>query len=81
MLLVLLLIEVPFRLLYQSEAPLATYDGQPCYVTGERADERLLYCPGAPKGRRTPVVKHGDLRAVDAQPGRLFAPPPTGEHR
>lgn len=76
MFLVLLIIELPYRLFYKSEAPEAAYAGQRCFVTGARADERLLYCPDAPRQERTPIVNARDLRNVGSQPGRIFAPPP-----
>jgi hypothetical protein len=57
----LLMIEVPYRLLYHAVFRPVTFDGQACHETGESPTELLLYCRDAdpPRIRR---VARGDQR-------------------
>jgi hypothetical protein len=77
MLIVLLLMVLPYRLYYHSEADQVSYVGQVygdqvCYAIGSRGDDRLLYCPALPKHQRLPVVKSTDVRTLNRR-GALFA--------
>jgi hypothetical protein len=73
MVMVLLLIELPYRLFYKSDADQVAFRDQICYVIGRRADDVLLYCPALPKHRRTPVVKSSEVKTLSEQ-GKIFAP-------
>jgi hypothetical protein len=48
MVLALLMLVIPYRLLYHNEMPLTTFNGERCYETGARGTQVLLYCPDAP---------------------------------
>ncbi|HYN07806.1 MAG TPA: serine/threonine-protein kinase [Vicinamibacterales bacterium] len=74
MALMLLLIAVPDRLFFKSVAPEVLYQAQRCFVTGEKGDERLLYCPEREKQYRTPTVKVADLPSGERN-GRIFSLP------
>ena len=75
--LVVLLIAVPDRLFFKSEAREVTYAGARCFVTGSRGDEQLLYCPDGLT--RTPIVKSAEVSARGSVPGRIFGLPPAPE--
>jgi hypothetical protein len=74
MVLMVLLIAVPDRLFFKGVGEVVSYQGQRCFITGQRHDDRLLYCPDRPKFERTPIAKSGDLRP---EPGdvRIFSRP------
>ena len=50
----LLLLDLPYRVIYRGEFEAATWQGHHCYVLGEGADDFLLFCPqiAAPRNRR-----------------------------
>ena len=75
MALMVLLITVPDRLLFKSEAPEAAYQGERCFVTGTNQDQSLLFCPGRPQQDRTLVVKSSEIAPTD--PARIFSRPPA----
>ena len=75
--LVVLLIAVPDRLFFKSEAQEVTYAGTRCFVTGSRGDERLLYCPD--RAIRTPIVRSAEVSDQGSAPGRIFGLPPAPE--
>ncbi len=75
--LVVLLIAVPDRLFFKSEAREVTYAGTRCFVTGSRGDEQLLYCPDGPT--RTPIVRSDEVSDRGSLPGRIFDLPPKPE--
>ena len=57
----LLLNEVPYRILWKSDAMRSEYDGTRCYVIGQNDTQALLFCPDiAPP--RTKVVQKNDSR-------------------
>jgi hypothetical protein len=66
MLCALLMLEVPYRLLYHNEFTRVTFAEQRCYEIGRAAKEVLLYCPDAQPPR---------IRRVTEQDVRL---PPAG---
>jgi hypothetical protein len=43
--LTLLMLAVPYRILYYNEMPRTEHDGERCYETGSRPGQVLLYCP------------------------------------
>lgn len=59
----LALLDFPYRLLVQSALEVATWQGQECFVLGERASNALLFCPTAPPPRNHTVsVSSPDLK-------------------
>jgi serine/threonine-protein kinase len=51
----LLMLTLPFRLVFQSTFPVAIFAEQRCFVTGQRPGDLLLFCPDArPRIRRVP---------------------------
>ena len=54
----------PYRLLYANKFKAVTWADNRCYVTGERGNQLLLFCPllDSPRNRR---VSAGDSRLVD----------------
>jgi hypothetical protein len=61
--LTLVTLVLPFRLLYHNESEVATWNDTRCYITGERADKMLLFCPVLPVRNhavpRTEVTRGG----------------------
>jgi len=57
----LVLLVLPWRLIFHAEFQEATLDGRPCFVTGESASELLVHCPTAAPPRNT-VLPRGDKR-------------------
>jgi Protein kinase domain len=56
-LLSILLMAFPYRLLVQSEFEAARWQGESCYVIGERGEEFLLFCPSVQPPRNRTVRK------------------------
>jgi len=57
-LLSLVFLSFPFRVIYQNRFPVARWEGNDCYVTGERQEELLLFCPYLQPSRNH-VIKKG----------------------
>jgi hypothetical protein len=51
MALALLMLVVPYRLLYHNAMPRTALNGERCYEVGARGAQVLLYCPDAPAPR------------------------------
>jgi hypothetical protein len=53
-------LDYPYRLFNQwgTQFDAARWQGQDCYVLGERSDDVLLFCPALPSRNR--IVKKGD---------------------
>lgn len=49
--LLLVMLELPYRLVYHSERPVVAHGSQCCFDLGRRDDRVLLYCPTAPAPR------------------------------
>ena len=73
-LLLVLIIEAPYRIFYKSDFPEVDYNSQRCFETGERGDQRLIYCPDAEQGRRNRIVPKTDISEKAIEPRRIFAP-------
>ncbi len=59
----LALLDFPYRLLVQNALEVATWQGQECFVLGERASNVLLFCPTVPPPRnRTVSIASPDLQ-------------------
>jgi hypothetical protein len=56
---ILLLNEVPYRILWQNQAPRVLYAGMRCYVIGRANAELLIFCPDA-NSPRNRVVRDTD---------------------
>ena len=55
----LALVDYPFRIFYHNQFDVAMFQGESCYVLGERGDDVLLFCPmSAPPRNR--LTKAGD---------------------
>src|SRR5690606_31159042 len=52
------LLDLPFRAFSQNELETAEWNGQPCYVLGEREHDLLVLCPDLPPPRSAPVAKN-----------------------
>jgi hypothetical protein len=59
LLLGILLLDFPYRLLYQAELETVRWNGGTCYLLGERSDDALLLCPDS-EAPRTRAVRKGD---------------------
>ena len=57
--LLLLLNEAPYRILFKNAAPRVVFESMRCYVTGEDHERLLLYCPDS-AAPRTRVVTRSD---------------------
>jgi hypothetical protein len=55
---------ISYRLLVHNTAPAVRWSGETCYVTGERDDRWLLFCPARDTDRNQ-VVRRGDPLVVD----------------
>jgi len=68
----LVLLAVPWRMLWSNTFPRAQMDGRSCYVIGTTADDHLLLCP-AHEPPRTRVIRRGDPRVTPSETvGRPF---------
>jgi predicted Ser/Thr protein kinase len=72
--LMVLLIVVPDRLFFKSEAPEVSYRQERCFVTGTNENQSLLFCPGRQPQERTPVVKAAELPPTE-RTDRIFSQP------
>lgn len=77
-LLVVLMAQVPYRLLWQSNAPRVVVDGERCYVLGEAGTEALVFCPDRtpPRNRVVDVQTPGFRRLGVVE--NIFSPADTG---
>lgn len=55
--LAILLLDFPYRLLYQAEFEAVHWQGRRCYVLGERSSDALLFCPDLEPPRTRAVRK------------------------
>jgi hypothetical protein len=60
---------LPYRLLRHNQFEKATWKGESCYITGERGDDVLLFCPGVLPVRnveapRADVVRQGNHEGI-----------------
>jgi len=61
---ILLLNEVPYRILWHNQAPRVSYNGMRCYVIGGSNADRLLFCPDASPPRNR-IVRDTDPSIVE----------------
>ncbi len=62
--LVLVLLQLPYRAMYQAEFDAVTWRGQRCYLFGTRGDDLLLYCPELDPPRTRAVVGDTSVERV-----------------
>jgi hypothetical protein len=55
---------ISYRLLIHNKLPAVSWKGETCYVTGERSDRWLLFCPSRASDRNQ-VVRRGDPSVTD----------------
>jgi hypothetical protein len=71
---VVMLLEVPFRIISLNHFERVNLSGERCYITGENDSRILLYCPDGP--RRIRVVGASEpVRDRVAVQENLFTPP------
>jgi hypothetical protein len=56
---ILLLNEVPYRILWHNQAPRISYNSMRCYIIGSTNSERLIFCPDAVPPRNR-IVRNDD---------------------
>ena len=71
----LLLNEVPYRLLFKSQAMRVAYNGLRCYVIGEDQERRLLYCPDTSPYRNLVVPRSDPAVRPSGVMESIFTPP------
>jgi serine/threonine-protein kinase len=78
LLIMLLMLELPYRVMFQSDLPIVVHGGQSCFELGRRAvsPEVLVYCPDWPAPRVRAVG--ADAVTPTGLEGNLFSAPPSG---
>jgi hypothetical protein len=56
----LIYLTFPYRVFYQNRFDVATFQGEVCYVTGDRDGQMLLFCPHRTPSRNVRVAKGAD---------------------
>jgi hypothetical protein len=68
-----LLVQFPYRLLFNRKAPMVSVRGEGCYVLGQNGNRVQVFCPARPEDRTEVVELSKDVRLLD-QSGELFDP-------
>ena len=71
---ILLLNEVPYRILWHNKAPQVSYDGVRCYVIGRSSPELLIFCPNASPPRNRVVRENDPLIRTTGITESIFTP-------
>ncbi|MFL6279833.1 MAG: hypothetical protein ACJ731_06965, partial [Vicinamibacterales bacterium] len=71
---ILLLNEVPYRILWQNQATRITYNGMRCYVLGKSSPEWLIFCPDASPPRSRVVGDTDPLIQPTGVTESMFSP-------
>ena len=71
---ILLLNEVPYRILWHNKAPQVSYDGVRCYVIGRSSPEMLIFCPNASPPRNRVVRENDPLIRTTGISESIFTP-------
>jgi len=71
---ILLLNEVPYRILWQNQAPRISYDGKRCYVIGRSSPELLIFCPDTSPPRNRVVRENDPLIHTTGVTESIFSP-------
>jgi hypothetical protein len=77
--LTVLLIEVPFRLLWRNEATRIDLAGERCYVLGEASGQALIFCPER-NPPRNQVIRLTDPAVRRLGPVESIFTPPDAPH-
>jgi hypothetical protein len=73
MLLLVGTLQLPYKLVTQSQFPVYEWRGQTCYAIGERGIELLLFCPQLTDGRNRVVPRTSpDLRRSEQSNESIF---------
>jgi len=76
--LTVLLIEVPFRLVWRADAQKISFGDQRCYILGEHDAEALIYCPDkAPPRNRVVTLDDPAVRRLGIVENIFSPPDPT----
>ena len=68
-------LDLPYRLFAHNEFEAATWNGNDCYLIGERADDLLLFCPALQPPRNKVVQKNAEnLHRLKLLPESIFTP-------
>jgi len=72
---ILLLNEVPYRILWKNQAPRISYDSMRCYVIGKSEPDWLIFCPDSNPPRNR-VVRNTDplIHSSSGIPESIFSP-------
>jgi hypothetical protein len=71
---ILLLNEVPYRILWHNQAPRISYNGVRCYVIGAAGPELLIFCPDASSPRNRVVRDNDPLIRTTGVTESIFSP-------
>jgi predicted Ser/Thr protein kinase len=71
---ILLLNEVPYRILWHNQAPRISYNGMRCYVTGRASQEWLIFCPDVSPPRNRVVRENDPLIRTTGITESIFSP-------
>ena len=71
---ILLLNEVPYRILWQNQAPRVSYNGARCYVIGRSSPELLIFCPDGNPPRNRIVRENDPLIHTTGITESIFSP-------
>jgi predicted Ser/Thr protein kinase len=71
---ILLLNEVPYRILWKNQAPRISYNGMRCYVIGSANPELLIFCPDATPPRNRIVGQTDPLIHPTGVTESMFSP-------
>ena len=70
---ILLLNEVPYRILWQNQAPRISYDGMRCYLIGTSGPSSLIFCPDSNPPRNRVVRNNDPLIHSSGIPESIFS--------
>lgn len=71
---ILLLGEVPYRIMWQNKAPRATFGGERCYVIGDNGRDYMVYCPDVSPPRDRVVAKTDPSLKLSGVVESIFTP-------
>ena len=78
--LALLMLVMPYRLLYHNEMKRTDFEGARCYQIGVSVTKVLLYCPDSPPPRIKSVnADDPQLRPTDIHEESMFSAAPTSQ--
>jgi hypothetical protein len=78
MALCIVMLVVPYRIIWHNEAQRVTYASETCYLVAQQTDKLLLYCPGVPTPRNRVVGRSDPAVGVSSVVESLFTSSPPG---